>query len=379
MKKGFTLIELLAVIVILAIVALIATPIILGIIRDTKEQSIMRSAENYIDAIEQAIVRKNLREKFNPTRCEVTDNGLNCDGIPLEIEIDGEVPKDGTIIKIQDGKEINGTTIIMGGLNLIVEDDKVKINEEKAIVIGNFNSVCEIADNSTVQGYEAGAKYNCKVDPNKDAYTFYVLKTPSTGSTTIDLIMNQNIYNDGTPVGMDEEITQEMNSNKYNVVNWNNESTQSDGPVTVLKFLNKATKSWTNLKPLNYEYKDKELQSLTTSGYDSLVINNGNVLINGNKLNLESLMYARIPIFLENDSVNTEISYLTETNEYLYDNLSSFCYSCEGPFAYWTLSTYSSISLVNGAYSINGYGSIGGNSIDSTTNVGVRPVITLDL
>ena len=33
-KKGFTLIELLAVIVILAIIALIATPIILGIIND---------------------------------------------------------------------------------------------------------------------------------------------------------------------------------------------------------------------------------------------------------------------------------------------------------------------------------------------------------
>ena len=36
-KKGFTLIELLAVIVILAIIALIATPIILGIIDDTRK------------------------------------------------------------------------------------------------------------------------------------------------------------------------------------------------------------------------------------------------------------------------------------------------------------------------------------------------------
>ena len=36
MKKGFTLIELLAVIVILAIIALIATPIILGIIDDAR-------------------------------------------------------------------------------------------------------------------------------------------------------------------------------------------------------------------------------------------------------------------------------------------------------------------------------------------------------
>ena len=38
-KKGFTLIELLAVIVILAIIALIATPIVINIIEDSKKNS----------------------------------------------------------------------------------------------------------------------------------------------------------------------------------------------------------------------------------------------------------------------------------------------------------------------------------------------------
>ena len=47
MKKGFTLIELLAVIIILAIVALIATPIILDVIDDARE-SAARSEANYI-------------------------------------------------------------------------------------------------------------------------------------------------------------------------------------------------------------------------------------------------------------------------------------------------------------------------------------------
>ena len=57
MKKGFTLIELLAVIVILAIIALIATPIILGIINDAKEDSNKRSIENYAHAVELAVAR----------------------------------------------------------------------------------------------------------------------------------------------------------------------------------------------------------------------------------------------------------------------------------------------------------------------------------
>ena len=45
MKKGFTLIELLAVIVILAIIALIATPIVLGIINEARDNSRKRTLE----------------------------------------------------------------------------------------------------------------------------------------------------------------------------------------------------------------------------------------------------------------------------------------------------------------------------------------------
>lgn len=53
-KSGFTLIELLAVIVILAIIALIATPIILGVINDAKEQADLRAVEGYAQAVENA-------------------------------------------------------------------------------------------------------------------------------------------------------------------------------------------------------------------------------------------------------------------------------------------------------------------------------------
>ena len=53
-KKGFTLIELLAVIVILAIIALIATPIVLGIIEDSRESSEINSAQFMIDGVQTA-------------------------------------------------------------------------------------------------------------------------------------------------------------------------------------------------------------------------------------------------------------------------------------------------------------------------------------
>ena len=53
-SKGFTLIELLAVIVILAIIALIATPIVLGIIEESKEKTQRISAQYMIDTVEKA-------------------------------------------------------------------------------------------------------------------------------------------------------------------------------------------------------------------------------------------------------------------------------------------------------------------------------------
>ena len=67
MKKGFTLIELLAVIVILAIIALIATPIILGIINDAREESNERSVELYASAVRNAVAAYQLTHPNAPT------------------------------------------------------------------------------------------------------------------------------------------------------------------------------------------------------------------------------------------------------------------------------------------------------------------------
>jgi len=80
MKKGFTLIELLAVIVILAIIALIATPIILGIINDARKESNERSAELYASAVRNAIASYQLTYPNAPTKFS-----------DLDIQYDGEI------------------------------------------------------------------------------------------------------------------------------------------------------------------------------------------------------------------------------------------------------------------------------------------------
>jgi len=79
-KNGFTLIELLAVIVILAIIALIATPIILGIINDAREESNERSVELYASAVRNAIAAYQLTGTSAPTKFS-----------DLDIQYDGNV------------------------------------------------------------------------------------------------------------------------------------------------------------------------------------------------------------------------------------------------------------------------------------------------
>jgi len=61
MKKGFTLIELLAVIVILAIIALIATPLILNVIDNSKKGAFKNTAYGIIEAGELSYVDEVLK------------------------------------------------------------------------------------------------------------------------------------------------------------------------------------------------------------------------------------------------------------------------------------------------------------------------------
>ena len=85
-KNGFTLIELLAVIVILAIIALIATPIILGIINDAREKSNERSVELYASAVRNGIAAYQLR-----TGKGVAAGSYTKETLPFEVEYDGNV------------------------------------------------------------------------------------------------------------------------------------------------------------------------------------------------------------------------------------------------------------------------------------------------
>lgn len=108
MKNGFTLIELLAVIVILAIIALIATPIVLGLIDDAKRSANERSIDMYADSVQNAIMGKQIGNKVSAGNYETQDGRIltlkTNPSEKIEVEYDGadvvceeiQIKKDGT-------------------------------------------------------------------------------------------------------------------------------------------------------------------------------------------------------------------------------------------------------------------------------------------
>jgi len=162
-KQGFTLIELLAVIVILAIIALIAIPMIskiidktedsavlrsaelyidgvnqsimranLAIIDKTEDSAVIRSAELYIDGVNQSIMRANLANKIRPKECIIQESGdLICDGeYEIKIEATGTKPSSGTLI-IEDRAVKSFTDMILDIYKLEMnEDGKISVVEK---------------------------------------------------------------------------------------------------------------------------------------------------------------------------------------------------------------------------------------------------------
>ena len=127
-KKGFTLIELLAVIVVLAIIALIATPIVMNTIKKSQKGAAERSADNYIDAVETTVATKRLDGDILEGTYTINDKGnLEGNGLtePLEIEMNGNKPSGGTIT-IKDGQVTTDTTMTIGDYDVAYNEDNKK-------------------------------------------------------------------------------------------------------------------------------------------------------------------------------------------------------------------------------------------------------------
>ena len=166
-RKGFTLIELLAVIVILAIIALIATPIILGIIEDTRNSSKDESVKLYLDTLKKSIASVLATDpKFDTQYLECginSDSSAVCNYKNIKVEISGNTPISGRIT-IENGK-------IISAMNLqFKNDDNIYKFENNKLVLMSLDELTESCFVSLTQGeisvYDTFCPKNIKLSKN---------------------------------------------------------------------------------------------------------------------------------------------------------------------------------------------------------------------
>lgn len=138
-KKGFTLVELLAVIVILAIIALIATPIILNVIDSARKNAAINSAYGYMEAIEKSVVLSGFSEGDAASQKMATiENGtytISNDGktitsskegaSPIKVNFKGDAPANDGTITYEDGKVSTCSNLKVNNIDLTCTGSKV--------------------------------------------------------------------------------------------------------------------------------------------------------------------------------------------------------------------------------------------------------------
>ena len=133
MKKGFTLIELLAVIVILSVIALIATPMILGVVETAKKGAAKSSALGYIDAVEKTISVNML----NSSKENIDDGVYEVKTLKeakYDIQVKGEIPSEESWLKIKEG-EVVSYSLKIGEYVINYNEETKEITVTKDITI----------------------------------------------------------------------------------------------------------------------------------------------------------------------------------------------------------------------------------------------------
>ncbi len=140
MRKGFTLIELLAVIVILAVIALIATPLVMHVIDDSKKAALKDSAYGVLEAASLYYVRNS--EDISVKEFTLEDGKFVSDEETLAVK--GKLSGTGNLIITKNGE-----------LTLCLNSDNnyAYKNYDTSVVTTGSGDVCKIENNFLINKY----------------------------------------------------------------------------------------------------------------------------------------------------------------------------------------------------------------------------------
>ena len=326
-NKGFTLVELLAVIVILALIALIATPIILNVINDVKKQAAKDSAYGYMDAVEKYIVSSELEDKSIQDRTYSVEE-LNSMGVSVK----GSTPDNGNI-------EIKNSSVKSYDIGI---DGYVVINGEVAKV-----STTKSFKNGTAVYYNPETGNKCSKEAAKSTtgtksgcMKWYVFNDKE-GNATVNVILDHNTTAR---------------------VAWNSTGNNSE-MKEVKKALENDTKDWKNTARLITANEVAKITKHPT--FDASKENQDWFCLDTNKSDNTS--------YCAKAQGKSKYAWLFD---YTYGCTRCGCNTSDSNTeGYWTSTQYKDNSTH--AWIIYRDSNIGINDVNHSSQIGIRPVITI--
>ena len=252
-KKGFTLIELLAVIVVLAIIALIATPIVMNTIKNAKKGAAERSADNYVKAVEQKVAESRIDgTKIANGTYNIQPDGNLCpasgcgenDKYKITIDMSGTKPTSGTVTISNGGVSQEETIMTVGDYGVGYKNGKISATDLSTELSKNL---CVFISGET--SYSFGAQYVCELGDGEKR-TFYVLEDGDTTSLIygrtaqageVSLIMSENLGDDVAWCTKEDYIASGGTASDFGSANNNK------GALTAKAALSTRTANWNKI------------------------------------------------------------------------------------------------------------------------------------
>ena len=353
MKKGFTLIELLAVIIILAVISLITTPMILGVIETSKESSAKVSAYGYIDAVETQVAINEL----DANKTNIEDGVYEAEDLKntYGLVVKGELPTSNSWVKIEKGQ---------------VVDYSLKIGEyvvnysESGVTITRGGEITTKPDGLTKSG--ATKEEASETDTHR-------------GIVYLDPTNLSNVCNAENSVSTTET--------KTGCMKWYIFNDDGNNYTMILDHNTTARIRW-NDDNKNVSYEESNLYEVvqdlkTTSGWivEPRLITAEEITTITGKTDFDSTNISSRYYFDSNNQTQTATTQGASKYAWLFDYTNG-CTSdgCNiidtSTFGYWTSTTFGTTGSNTDVWHANGDGYLY-SGYASRNDIGIRPVITI--